>query len=480
MNARTDIPPDFPYEDTTAGMLRVPPHSIQAESSVLGGLLLDNRAWDRVGDLLTEDDFYRREHKLVFVAIRDLMNANKPADVLTVLERLESINKGNDAGGIAYLGTLAASVPNASNIRRYGEIVRERSVLRQLVSASDLIATTAFNTNGKTVEAVLDEAQQNIFKVGEASGAASQEWEDIDTGMLRLLDRIQAQADGEEPDFTPTGLKLLDERLDGGMRGGELIVIGARPSMGKSALGLTIGLNVALHEGKPVGMFSMEMPASQVYSRAMSFVSNIHLSRVKRAERLRDFDWPGITSAVEKLRQIQFYVADQSNLNINQLRSRARGLQRRHGKLGCLIVDYLGLMAGTDPKMPRVYQLEEVTKGLKALAKELGVPILLLVQVKRGVEERVDQMPMLSDIRDSGSVEQDADIVIFLHREFKAKPGLSDEWKYHAKVGVAKVRDGEPGQFDLMYVGENTRFMNWPEETPLPSNPVRVSKGSGL
>lgn len=466
-------PPDY---GDTAAQLRVPPHSIEAESSVLGGLLLDATAWDRAGDIVQEDDFYRHEHKLIFAVVRDLLNANKPADVVTVSDRLDALGKLADAGGLAYLGGLAAFVPHSGNMRRYAEIVRERSVLRKLVSASDEIASSAFNTEGKTVEAVVDAAQQKIFGIAETQVAARDDWEGTDVGMVGVLDRIQAQADGTAaPDFMPTGLRQLDHRLDGGMRGGELIVIGARPSMGKSAMGLTIAVHVGMKEGKPVGVFSMEMPKAQVHNRMLSLVSHIHLSRIKRGERIRDYDWPKLTEGVEKLAKSPIFVSDASNLNINQLRARARGLQRRNGKLGCLVIDYLGLMAGTDAKAPRAYQLEEVTKGLKALAKELDIPVLLLVQVNRKVEERVDQMPMLSDIRDSGSVEQDADIVVFVHREYKAKPGMSEEWKYHAKVGVAKVRDGEPGQLDLMYIGENTRFMDWPDETPLPTSPMRTA-----
>ena len=478
MTARDDF--DMLPEDPAIAMLRVPPHSIQAESNVLGGLLLDSGiAWDRVGDVLKAEDFYRHEHRLVFAAIAALCNANKPADVTTVLEQLERNGKADDAGGIAYLGRLANEVPNAANIRRYAEIVRERAVLRGLVAASDEIAAMAFAPEGKTIESLLDAAQSKVFALAECRTAARDDWQDAEAGMVELIDRINAQAEGTAaPDFTPTGLAELDERLNGGMRGGELIVIGARPRMGKTALALTIADHVA-GQRKPAGFFSMEMPKQQVYARQLSLRSHIHLSRLKRAERLKDYDWPAITESVESIRKLPFYVTDSGNLNINQIRARARGLARRHGQLGVLVVDYLGLMSGTDPKQPRVYQLEEATKGLKALAKELNVPVLLLAQVKRGVEERADQMPMLSDLRDSGSIEQDADIVVFVHREFVAKNGLADEWKYHAKLAVAKVRDGEPGQVDVMYIGENTRFMNWPEDQQLPSSAVRTAKKGG-
>jgi replicative DNA helicase len=227
-----------------------------------------------------------------------------------------------------------------------------------------------------------------------------------------------------------------------------------------------------------VAVFSMEMPAPQLANRVMSMVSSIHLSRLKRAERLRDFDWPNITSGAEKMTRLPLRISDAGGLNINQIRARARALKRKHG-LRLLVVDYLGLMDGLDPKQPRTYQLEDITKGLKRLAIELQMAVLLLVQLNRKVEERVDQMPVLSDLRDSGAIEQDADVVIFVHRPFKSKPDLGPEWKYYAKVSVAKLRDGEPGYIDLMYVGENTRFQDWPADTPVPTSHVRT-KGKDL
>ncbi len=469
-------PSDFDagFGDAGVAQLRVPPHSIESESSVIGGLLLDNGAWDRVADLLTDGDFYRYEHRLAYGAIASIINSSKLADVVTVFEHLQARGKDGEAGGLVYLNQLAQYVPHAANIRRYAEIVRERSILRQMVAASDEIATSAFNTGGKPVAELLDQAEQRICRIAEQGQKSEDDWEGLDTGMVRLLDFIQDHSDGSaKRDFVSFGLKDLDERLDGGGRPGDLIVLGARPRMGKTALAMTIAAHVAVNEGLPVAMFSMEMPRNQVYKRLMAMRARIHLSRIKRPERLKDFDWPQITESVEALRQVQFHVNDQAGLNINQVRTKARALKRRMGRLGLVVVDYLGLMSGMDPKQPRVYQIEEITKGLKSLAKELGCSVLLLCQINRGVEQRIDQMPVLSDLRDSGSIEQDADAVIFLHREFVTKPDLSEEWKYHAKVHVAKLRDGEPGYLDLMYVGEHTRFMNWDEATPVPSSKVR-------
>jgi replicative DNA helicase len=481
MNARVGISEDeaFGSNDRQIAQLRVPPNSIEAESSVLGGLLQDNARWDGVGDLITDSDFYRYEHKVIYGAIGQLVNACKPADVVTVFEHLQRIGKHDEVGGLVYLNALAQYVPSAANIRRYAEIVRERSILRRLISAADETATNAFNTGGKPVQQILDEAQQRFITVGEAQNNAKDEWHDVDRGIVRVLDFIQEHASGDaKPDFTPTGLKELDERLDGGMRGGELIVLGARPSMGKSALGMSISAYVAMNAGLPVGAFSMEMPAMQMHKRLMSLVSKIHLSRIKRPERLRDEDWPSITEAVEMLRQCVFDINDQSGLNITQLRAKARALRRRRGKLGCLMVDYLSLMDGLDPRATRAQQLGEITKGLKGLALELDTPILLLQQVGRGAEDRHEGMPILRDLKDSGSIEQDADIVVFIHRPIKDTPDLADEWKYYAKASLAKVRDGEPGYFDLMYVGENTHFLDWPETMDVPKDKTRIARAS--
>jgi replicative DNA helicase len=474
MNARATE-----HEMAGVAQLRVPPSAIDSETSLLGALLLDNRGWDVIGDIVTEADFYRHEHKLIFTAIAALINASKPADVVTVYEQLGGTGKAEDVGGLGYLQQLAQYVPSVGNMRRYAETVREMAMRRLLIAASDEVATAAFNRS-QPFEELFDQATSRITQLFE-DGAKGEEWGGMDGSLTEFLNRIQSQADGTAVrDFFPTGLADLDERLDGGMRPGELIVLGARPSMGKSALGLTIAVNVAVAERKAVGFISMEMPRAQLVNRMMSLVSHIHLSRLKRAERLRDTDWPSITEGVEKLRQTPVFISDASNLNINQVRARARGLRRRQGSLACMVVDYLGLMAGTDPKMPRVYQLEEITKGLKSLAKELQIPIILLCQVKRGVEERVDQMPLMSDLRDSGSIEQDADVVMFVHREAKAKHNLGPEWKNHAKLSIAKVRDGEPGLLDLWYVGENTHFTNWPSDQELPTSPARVKKGTSL
>lgn len=454
-------------------LLRVPPHSAEAESALLGGLLLNNAHWDRISDLVVEADFYRHAHRLVFASLGSLINACKPADVVTVYEHLAAQGKAEDAGGLAYLNALAQMSHSAGAMRAYAETVRDRALARRLIAAADEIASSGFSDQNTPITQRIDDAQAKIL--GLARVQDRDDWQDVDAGMAAMLDRLQ---DTETADFIPTGLAELDQRLDGGLRGGELMVVGARPSMGKSALALTIARHVALIEGLPVGLFSMEMPKAQLWNRLIALTASVHLSNIKRPERLRDGDWTRITEAVDRLRLCALSISDQTGLTIGQVRSKARALHRRHGRLGLLVVDYLGLMNGTDPKISRAYQLEEATKGLKELAKELGCPVLLLVQLSRKVEERTDQMPMLSDIRDAGSVEQDADIVLFLHRPIKANPSLGPEWQDYAKCSLAKARDGETGLFPLAYYGKYTHFANWPQEQPVPSTGGKTSRGA--
>lgn len=460
--------------------LRVPPHSIEAEQSVLGGLFLDNSAWDRCGDLLVDTDFYRLEHKLIYAAIGGLINATKPADVITVFEQLKGLGKAADAGGLQYINQLAQSVPSAANLRRYAEIVREQSVLRRLVSVSDEIATAAFNPQGKTAVEVLDMAQGLVLQVAEQGPQVSDDWEANEDGVVRLLDYINAVYSGElKPDIIPTGFTELDEKLNGGPRPGELVTIVMRSGMGKSALGVTCLTNAAA-TGEPGAMFSMEMPRAQVHMRMISAKSAIHLTRLKLPERLRDHDWGRLSDATEFVSRLPINISDKSGLTINQIRTRARTLKRKMGRLRVIVVDHLALTKGTDPKMLRTYQMQEVTSGLKSLAKELGCVVYLLVQANRATDARTDAMPTLADIRDTSSVEDDSDIIIGGHREYKVRPDLSDEWKYYAEIAVLKQRDGELGRLPLMYVGENTRFANWPADTPVPKTKVKMQKGAEL
>ena len=407
--------------DDEVSRLRVPPHSIEAEQSVLGGLLMDNGSWDRAAELLSEADFYSHQHRVIFAAIGSLVQRSKPADVVTVFERLQAIGKHQDAGGLAYLNALAQSVPSAGNMRRYAEIVRERSVLRKLIATSDEIATAAFNTQGRDVAKILDEAGSKLTEVLDNDSARAGEWAPMRDLVTQQLDAVNARFEQQEApdDVVATGLADLDDMLDGGMRGGDYILIGARPSMGKTALADSIAMHVAVRLGLPVGSFSMEMQNAAKGQRSLAWEARVPMHALRRPERLKPEDWTRLTDAVERIGYAPLYTYDRGGLNINQVCGMARNLKRKHG-LRLLVIDYLQLMSGTDGRQPRHLQLEEASRGIKTLAKELDIPIIVLAQVNRGVEKEKDPMPLMSDLKDCGSLEQDADVILFLHRDRKS------------------------------------------------------------
>jgi replicative DNA helicase len=450
----------FPFDlsgDSQVAKLRVPPHSIEAESSVLGGLLLDNGAWDRVGDLLVDNDFYRHEHKLIYAAIGALINASKPADVITVNEQLQNQGKADEMGGLGYLNSLAQYVPSASNIRRYAEIVRERSILRKLVSASDEIATNAFNPQGKAIDRILDEAEQKIFNIGEEGSRMKQGFQSMDTLVVELLDRVQEMADNPN-DITgvPTGFYDLD-RMTSGLQPGDMVVLAARPSMGKTAFAINIAEHVALNEGLPVAVFSMEMGASQLAVRVVGSIGRIDQGHL-RTGKLNDDEWPRLTEAIEKLRTVSLHIDETPGLTPSELRANARRLARQCGKLGLIVVDYLQLMSGSGNSGGdnRATELGEISRGLKMLAKELQCPVIALSQLNRSVEQRTDKRPMMSDLRESGAIEQDADIIMFIYRDDyynkdSKEPGV-------AEIIIGKQRNGPTGTVKLTFLKNLTRF----------------------
>ncbi len=444
-------------QDRQVAQLRIPPHSIESESSVLGGLLLDNGAWDRVNDLLTESDFYRYEHRMVFGAVGTLINASKPADVITVFEQLQSLGKAEEIGGLAYLNSLAQYVPSAGNIRRYAEIVRERAILRKLVSASDEISTNAFNPQGRQVAAILDEAEQKIFNIGEEGARTKQGFQAMDSLVVALLDRVQEMADNPN-DVTgvPTGFYDLD-RMTAGFQAGDLIVLAARPSMGKTALAINIAEHVALNEGLPVAVFSMEMGAAQLAVRIVGSIGRIDQSHL-RTGKLTDEEWPRLTEAIEKLRTISLHIDETAGLTSSELRANARRLSRQCGKLGLIVVDYLQLMSGSNSDGEnRATELGEISRGLKMLAKELQCPVIALSQLNRSVETRPDKRPMMSDLRESGAIEQDADIIMFIYRdEYYTKDACKEPGV--AEIIIAKQRNGPTGMVKLAFLKPITKF----------------------
>jgi replicative DNA helicase len=445
--------------DRQIAQLRVPPHSIEAESSVLGGLLLDNSAWDRVGDLLSEGDFYRYEHKQIFTSMATLINASRPADVITVFEHLQNVGKAEDIGGLAYLNALAQYVPSAGNIRRYAEIVRERAILRKLVAASDEIATNAFNPQGKPVAQILDESEQKIFNIGEEGSRMKRGFQSMDTLVVDLLDRVQEMADNPN-DITgvPTGFYDLD-RMTSGLQPGDMVVLAARPSMGKTAFAINIAEHVALNEGLPVAVFSMEMGASQLAVRIVGSIGRIDQGHL-RTGKLTDEEWPRLTEAIEKLRTISLHIDETAGLTASELRANARRLARQCGKLGLIVVDYLQLMSGSSgDNENRATELGEISRGMKMLAKELGCPLIALSQLNRSVETRPDKRPMMSDLRESGAIEQDADIIMFIYRdEYYTKDACKEPGV--AEIIIAKQRNGPTGVVKLAFLNRLTRFEN--------------------
>jgi replicative DNA helicase len=454
-------PREFPpaVRDEEVARLRVPPHSIEAEQSVLGGLLLDNGSWDRAGDLLRDGDFYRHEHRLIYGAVGALINQSKPADVITVFEQLQSLGKAEDCGGLAYLNALAQSVPSAANIRRYAEIVRERAILRKLIEASDEIATNAFNPQGRAVSQILDEAEGRIFKIGEEGSRTKQGFQSMDALVVQLIDRVTELAENGAEEVTGVRSGFYDlDRMTAGLQPGDLIVLAARPSMGKTAFALNIAEHVAVQEGLPVVVFSMEMGASQLALRMVGSLGRINQQGL-RTGNLRDDEWGRLTEAVDRLSKATVFIDETPALNPSELRARARRQARQCGRLGLIVVDYLQLMSGSSSSEEnRATVIGEISRGLKALAKELQCPVIALSQLNRSVESRNDKRPMMSDLRESGAIEQDADVIMFIYRDDyynkdSKEPGV-------AEIVIGKQRNGPVGTVKLMFLPPLTKFDN--------------------
>jgi len=457
-----NVPETVDFEDDLEApfvqQLRIPPHSLEAESSVLGGVLLDNASWDKIGDLLTEEDFYRYEHKLIFGAIYSLMNLGRAADTLTVFEHLKSQGKSDEAGNIEYLNSLAQYVPSESNIRRFAEVVRERAMLRKLLSVSEEITTSAMNTGGRPVPTILDEAEQKIFNVGEESARKRQGFQKLDTLGATLLDRITEMSQNPS-DVTgvPTGFYDLD-RMTSGLQAGDLVILAARPSMGKTALAINIAEHVALNEGLPVAIFSMEMGAAQLVVRIVGSLGRIDQNRL-RTGKLQPDEFSRLVETADRVSRSSLFIDESPGLTPSELRANARRLARKCGKLGLIVVDYLQLMSGSNGSdgENRATELGEISRGLKMLAKELQCPVIALSQLSRGVEQRPDKKPMMSDLRESGAIEQDADVIMFIYRDDYYKKELSKEPGV-AEIIIAKQRNGPTGSVKLAFLKNITKF----------------------
>lgn len=447
-----------PLEDfETVPVQPTPLVSYESESALLGSLLFDSRQFDVISDAVQAKDFADETHAAIFTAIGAMAHAAKPIDVVTVHEHMQGRVEIQVLADLCNAGTLSESA-----VRRYAEIIRERALSRQLVSVVNQARDLAADHTIPIAERV-DKVSAQL--AGLAVDAPGDEWVSADAGMDEFLLDLDDRCSGKGDPFLPTGLHALDLQLDGGMREGDLIIIGARPSMGKTALAMTIGMYGAKLR-QTVAMFSLEMQRSDVWQRQVAMESDVSLSKIRQPhKRMSNSEFDAVTETSLRLKTLPFYVTDRTGLNINTLRTKTRALKRRFG-LRLLIVDYLGLMHGTNHKDNRTTQLGEVTRSLKELAKELGITVLLLAQLNREVEKRVDQLPMLSDLRDCGEIEQDADIVLFPHRPIHLKPSLGEEWRYYATLRVAKNRAGATGDLNLRYVGPHVRFSNWNGDKP--------------
>jgi len=436
--------------------LKVAPHSIEAEQSVLGGLMLDNDAWDKIADIINEHDFYRRDHRLIFRSIDALVERNSPFDVVTLSEWLDANNQLDTAGGLAYLGTLAKNTPSAANILAYAKIVRERSVLRHLIQVGHQIATSCYETEGRSSSELLDNAEKLVFKIAEQGARGRREFMPIKELLVKAVDRIDTLFQQDNPiTGVATGFSQFDE-MTSGLQSSDLIIVAGRPSMGKTTFAMNIAENAAVKMNVPVAVFSMEMPGEQLAMRMLSSLGRIDQHKV-RTGKLSDDDWPRLTHAVGQLAEASLYIDDTPALSPTELRSRARRLMREHG-LGLIVIDYLQLMQVHGNKENRTNEISEISRNLKSLAKELNIPIIALSQLNRSLEQRPNKRPVMSDLRESGAIEQDADLIAFIYRDEVYNEDSPE--KGVAEIIIGKQRNGPIGTVRLTFIGQYTRFEN--------------------
>lgn len=444
--------------DQAVESLKVPPHSIQAEQSVLGGLMLDNQTWDSVADKVVEEDFYRRDHRLIYRSIAQLAEKQDPFDVVTLSEVLEATGELQDVGGLAYLASLARDTPSAANIVAYANIVRDRSVLRQLIHVGTEISDSAFSTEGRETADLLENAERRVFEIAEQRQRGQGGFSSIKSLLAKAVDKIETLYE-QDGDITgaSTGFTDLDEKTSG-LQPADLIIVAGRPSMGKTTIAMNMAENVALKSGMPVAVFSMEMPGESLAMRMMSSLGRIDQHKV-RTGKLDDDDWPRLTSAINLLAETKMFIDDTPALTPTEVRSRARRLTREHGQLGLIVLDYLQLMQSPSSGDNRVQQISDISRGLKALAKELNVPVIALSQLNRNLEQRPNKRPVMSDLRESGAIEQDADLIIFVYRDEVYNEDSPD--KGIAEVIIGKQRNGPLGTVRLTFLGQYTRFENF-------------------
>ena len=436
--------------------LRLPPQSVEAEQAVIGGLMLSPDSLDRVGDLLTENDFYRRDHRLIYRGIRELSEKNKPFDAVTLGEWFEANGLSEQIGGPSYLIELASTTLSAANIRAYAEIVREKSVLRQLIEAGTEIVNDGFQPEGRDSQEVLSAAEMKVFKIAEQGRRGRADFVPLREAMKDAFTILQERYENQgSVTGLPTGFHDLDE-MTAGLQPSDLIILAARPAMGKTTLALNMAEYGALKTKKSVAVFSMEMSASQLAFRLLSSIGRINATRLRTGQ-LEDEDWSRVNMAIKMLSDVKIFIDDTPALSPDVLRSKARRIKREHD-LGLIVVDYLQLMQVPGSAENRTNEISEISRSLKALAMELKVPVIALSQLNRGLESRTDKRPVMSDLRESGAIEQDADIIMFIYRDEYYHKDSSD--KGLAEVIISKQRNGPTGTVKLKFFGEYTRFDN--------------------
>ena len=441
-------------------VLRVPPHSIEAEQSVLGGLMLVGEAWDQVADRLVEEDFYRREHRLIFRAIGQLAGAGQPCDAVTLGEWFERHGETANVGGVAYLAELANNTPSAANIAAYADIVRDKSVLRKLIEAGTQIAGDGFNPEGRGTPEILETAEQRVFKIAEAGARGRKQVVPVRQSVKEAVELLaQRYANRGQLNGLTTGFKDLDD-LTSGMQRQDLVIVAGRPSMGKTAFALNIAEAVAMRAKQPVLVFSMEMSASQLAFRLISSMGRINQKDLRSGE-LAEEEWPRVSQAASLLSESKIFIDDTPALSPGELRSRARRMMREHG-LGLVVIDYLQLMQVPGNKENRATEISEISRNLKAMAKELDVPVIALSQLNRALEQRNDKRPVMSDLRESGAIEQDADLILFIYRD--EVYNKESNHKGIAEIIIGKQRNGPIDTVKLTFLGQYTKFENYAPE----------------
>ncbi len=441
--------------------LKIPPNSIEAEQALLGGLMLNAEAWDKIADVVIGEDFYRKDHRLIFKAIGNLIEDGSPCDVVTVSEHLDNRGELEQAGGLEYLATLANETAGAANARAYAKILRERSTLRALINAGNEISGSAFATDGRTASQVLDDAERLVFEIAEKGNRGRKGFQSLKQILPEAVDRIDLlhQSDGSITGIS-SGYTEFD-KMTAGLQAGDLVIVAGRPSMGKTTFAVNIAENAAIGSKVPTAIFSMEMPSQQLAFRMISSLGRVDQTHL-RTGNFPDEDWSRINTAVQLMSEAPIFIDDTPGLSPTEIRARARRLQREHG-LGLIVVDYLQLMQVEGTKENRATEISEISRGLKALAKELSLPVIALSQLNRSVEQRTDKRPVMSDLRESGAIEQDADLIIFIYREEvynqdTPRKGIAD-------ISIAKQRNGPIGDFPLTFVGRYTKFENWVPDT---------------